>query len=878
MNNNKNTHTHTHTHTLTMRRAALRIAAAKRQQELARRAKSAAAESVVPVAVTERWFMLFLCPRDVYNSKLDRNRFDSVDAISHEVYRCGGKVISTGPGWSGWDAVESVASNMKRMYPTIPAFDLVLTYGMDTPVMMSAHTVITLNELYTTKHQDKARAVQPSYVIYHHSNEMTSLWLPGTHIPHAADPRVFKCLPTDKKVYDFALVGQRSHAVYPLRSKLSVALAELGAEGYACLVHTHPGYTQPNPIVQVKEYVDVLRQTRVAVTCTSAFRYRLSKLAEIPLCGAAVATDMPQDGAPFFKRFVIELEPTATISDIKKTLVRGLKSWEERMNIGRTLTQKSSLQAHYAVRFLAAYEENAGTLRPTLSARDIVAKETLRLDSAGVVFSNHCWWLPEEGVKVPHQRCGELLKNVDPPEVGCSLASLAVEYTILKEAHRMLGIVPPVGKIVVYDNAMVADGSTRAGPFYGYEMANANALPRGPLTSQQDAKDKLRTLPVFISESALSDFTNESNIVNGYIVDVRRSPHDMPVWQDPNTLVRIPRVNMLRRSVLLVVDVQGWAWDNKAKAIQKYYRGASTVSICYMKGAPTYSDAMLEDRHHVHFFGWRHVTAQARALEREGRLVISTTIASIEHKLDGCAAAAKRALSSVHVVCVSPFLAEECRRDRVGCTVTCAMNGVDTTVYEPTAETRSPLTPLRVLMCNKPTAKPCDLHGLLIARRVEQALSKERLIKVSLHVAKYSSPNVLDAKGMVRLYQEHDVFVHTGRHHLGTPNPVFEAAACGLHVIATANGCIPELFKTNPNIGAQVKLPMMRRGDQVEDDAEDQVVADEIVRQIREFAFGTRVAGELPRDTMLRAWQWRDLAQEYESVFEHLPARAFIEV
>ena len=220
--------------------------------------------------------------------------------------------------------------------------------------------------------------------------------------------------------------------MYPLRDKMVDVMKLLGKR-FKCQTHVHPGYIIDQPEAAVDSYANAIRSARIVLTCSSVYRYRLSKYAEIPMCGAALAADMPVDGKDFFESFMITLDPDASVQELAETLAAALPNWPTYAKKGLELTAATSTQEHCAHQFLDAYETCAGSLRPTIKAADIVDGGTLRLDHPDVVASNHCWWLPHLEIKVPFMRDGILCKNIFPREQsGCSVASLALEFTIIR--------------------------------------------------------------------------------------------------------------------------------------------------------------------------------------------------------------------------------------------------------------------------------------------------------------------------------------------------------------------------------------------------------------------------------------------------------------
>jgi glycosyltransferase involved in cell wall biosynthesis len=593
------------------------------------------------------------------------------------------------------------------------------------------------------------------------------------------------------------------------------------------------------------------------------------------MCSAALAADVPHDGADFFRKFIIELDPEASPEALAATLTAALPQWPTHAKLGLALTATTCLQEHYAHEFLNVYEEMAGATRPTLRAADIVdGGGALPLHDASVVVSNHCWWLPHIGVKVPRQHNGVLSKNVVPPEPGCSMSSMAVEYTIMKRLSDM-GAAPPVGRVVRF---------TRGGggeSVFGYEIADATTLPPGPVLNIDVAREFLARLPMQCSRGALTDAAR--NVVNGYLVDARRSAPDMYRWTNPDTLFRIPGVNMLQRRVLMVCDVPGWAWHRKALAIKAAYRGAATIHVCFSNPLASggYADAMLPDYDHVHFFGWRSISKAAKERSAQGLLVVSTTIASIEHTFtEDIFAKARKATDGVHVVAVSPYLVQHSTKHLIGAAgVHACFNGVDTQHTfrpPPTAEPPAPPARLKVLICPKPSRQAYDIHGLLIAQRLAGMLDPSTF-DVTVHVSKHTTANLVALDDMEQLYGAHDVFVHTGRHHLGTPNMAFEAAACGLAIVSTANGCLPALFEgASAPIGRLVALPSVRPllPNEEQDSyhtKDDMRTAVAMAQQLFYFAKNRDVCaamGASARAAVVDKWSWSQRAQDYASVFD----------
>lgn len=199
----------------------------------------------------------------------------------------------------------------------------------------------------------------------------------------------------------------------------------------------------------------------------------------------------------------------------------------------------------------------------------ILTADLLDLTVAGVVLGRHSAWIPPKvvraafigladgrgaddfdyvaagvGIKVPNQRAGRIVKYTRPDEQDYDLSTFPHEVAILQtlgDRH----MAPPIHRIVYARNVVSqplvrgVDGGYRPGPIrhdpvgaWGYEMADATMHPSGAAGvgdgGGADAASiaAMRALPIEGSEGAWGDVAKPGNVVNGYLVDVRRSAFD----------------------------------------------------------------------------------------------------------------------------------------------------------------------------------------------------------------------------------------------------------------------------------------------------------------------------------------------------------------
>jgi SAM-dependent methyltransferase len=153
--------------------------------------------------------------------------------------------------------------------------------------------------------------------------------------------------------------------------------------------------------------------------------------------------------------------------------------------------------------------------------------DLLDATARGVVVGRHAIWAPGLRLKLPFSWGGKLTKY-GKSELGYDPAdTIPHELAILRSLAEE-GMAPPVGGLV-YVETLISEhpGTWHADPCgaVGYEMWDANSLPPGRFSLE-----RMRSLPIEGSDGAWGDIAKPGNVVNGYLVDVRRSAWDMLRW------------------------------------------------------------------------------------------------------------------------------------------------------------------------------------------------------------------------------------------------------------------------------------------------------------------------------------------------------------
>ena len=164
--------------------------------------------------------------------------------------------------------------------------------------------------------------------------------------------------------------------------------------------------------------------------------------------------------------------------------------------------------------------------------------DTLDLTAPGVEVGQHGIWLPAQQIKLPFQWAGRIQKYRKLREASYSLESLAEEVALLRYLAQSR-MAPPIGDWV-YVKTLISEhpGAWWADPVgaYGYEMADAHRLPPGALRADLPVDRQIRLAVgdrVTASPGAWNDLNKPGNVINGYLVDARRSGWDRLCWQGP---------------------------------------------------------------------------------------------------------------------------------------------------------------------------------------------------------------------------------------------------------------------------------------------------------------------------------------------------------
>jgi glycosyltransferase involved in cell wall biosynthesis len=301
-------------------------------------------------------------------------------------------------------------------------------------------------------------------------------------------------------------------------------------------------------------------------------------------------------------------------------------------------------------------------------------------------------------------------------------------------------------------------------------------------------------------------------------------------------------------AILCVVDRPHWAHDRKTDALARALAGRYRI-VKRFQGEVTAAD--VEQADGVLFYYWLQVERLPHLRPLLAGVRERLLIGVCSHfELDGAWRAP--ALATIDELARAVFVNNRLLLDELAPLVRRPLfytpNGVDTTFFSPAAQPASRGARLRV-----------GWAGSLGNQGAEQRGVHEVIVPAAAAVGAEVCLAAREetwrtAAEMVDFYRSLDVYVCASRSE-GTPNPCLEAAACGLPLVTTAVGNMPELVRHGEN------------GFLVERDAE--AMAAKLAQLRDDPELRTRM-GRAAR-AAVEAWDWRHQAQRYTPLFDLLP-------
>jgi len=310
----------------------------------------------------------------------------------------------------------------------------------------------------------------------------------------------------------------------------------------------------------------------------------------------------------------------------------------------------------------------------------------------------------------------------------------------------------------------------------------------------------------------------------------------------------------MKKKILLVADVPGWAFDNIANAMIKHLGHKFNFTKIF---SPQYRQGMSKCFDHVYFLQWNDFIGRGKPEEfialissHNYYLIHDDIYRQIIPKFKAVATASQELYDKIKLLNPNTF---------------CVPHGVDHKLFTP-----QPCFGGKKLVIgcvgrgSDPNATltkpPYDMKGhKYVLNNVIKKLQHHPDIEFKINNKSWR--DALPLSQMPSFYKDIHIQLCTSFRE-GTPCPAFEAAAMARAIISTRVGCIPQLVKHGEN-GLLV--------DSYDNTTEASHRADEIVDHIlflknnRDLC---RDMGIRSREIIEESWTWKDRAKQYVPLFQ----------
>lgn len=296
--------------------------------------------------------ILYLVNLNTYRTKMSRVRFHGMKDVSKKA-----NVIWSGIGWKTYDNKYTVQYNLDNIEKQLGIkFDLVVCYKPSELKNFGEVKIpkcIRFNEMYNfAETVGEIENSMADLVICHHENDLSvyreyfseyhgqrNRSVKFVHIPHCAHSDIFKRYDGIEKKFDLLMCGHYGNKNslgdlhYPLRNRfVNVILGRMEKLGYKCGIYKHPGYNRDDSFKDTAliEFAKGINSAKICLTCTGLPKSRFGKYIEIPMCGSAIAGDIPNQDQSEFREFVIEIDMSMTDDQIVEKLKWYIDNDQER--------------------------------------------------------------------------------------------------------------------------------------------------------------------------------------------------------------------------------------------------------------------------------------------------------------------------------------------------------------------------------------------------------------------------------------------------------------------------------------------------------------------------------------------------------------------
>jgi glycosyltransferase involved in cell wall biosynthesis len=299
--------------------------------------------------------------------------------------------------------------------------------------------------------------------------------------------------------------------------------------------------------------------------------------------------------------------------------------------------------------------------------------------------------------------------------------------------------------------------------------------------------------------------------------------------------------------ILLIYDVDNWAWHHRAKAIQKYCSSDEfEIDIC--NNSTKKIDFSQYD--HIHDFDIdisnKHSVNTSSGIYCYGHMTEEYIPKMRPHQA---------------IICVNQDQYKWLKLHNVNKNIYYIRNGIDLNLFYPKPELKKPYK-FVVGFSAKKTPPHYDLKGYhCIWRVLMERLEKYEHIEFYEHSLHYYDGVKHDE--MINVFNKMNLLVCPSQSE-GSIGSLIEAMACGIPILATATGVVPELRSEG-----------VIKADKYDLNDHDKIteIVDFMERKILELSYNVDKCaelGELNRLEILEDFSWEKISKKWEDFFRDM--------
>lgn len=281
------------------------------------------------VPETKKFRIVYVCKMEYFIKKMSRVRFWAIIELARHPNVA---MFFTGQGWENYNPTKSIDRQVDIFKPNFIIWYKPLEYTFKNSGIPKC---IRYNEMWDENWTRKEINDSGSnLIVCHHLNDWekyieiykNSVNKKFIYLPHHANPEIFYNQYLEKDI-DILIAGVIKEKNYPLKYRLS-ELVRKKLKNYNVYTLCHPGYNIDDAYTDKiqKEFAYYINRSKLVISCTSTYKYRLGKYVEIPMCGGVIVGDIPYEEKDDFRKFVVEVNMEMRDDEILDKIIGVLRN------------------------------------------------------------------------------------------------------------------------------------------------------------------------------------------------------------------------------------------------------------------------------------------------------------------------------------------------------------------------------------------------------------------------------------------------------------------------------------------------------------------------------------------------------------------------